>query len=108
MVSFLILFLLFQFCTVFSLTSSVLNFSFKENSNIETIKILLTFVSAYITSVVIELIAILKYIVKNVFDTSIAELVKIFKENENSTDELKYKNKRHYTSKSSSDNQNKQ
>lgn len=82
LVTFLIIFLIFQLYTVFALTYSVLNFSFKENSNTETIKVLLTFISAYITSVVIELIAILNYIVKNVFDTSIAELVKIFKEDE--------------------------
>lgn len=45
-----------------------------------TIKIMLTFIGTYITSVIIELIAILKYIVKNVFDTSITGMVNNFKE----------------------------
>lgn len=48
--------------------------------DLPTIKLLLGFISAYITSVVIELIAILKYIVTNVFDTSIAGLVGMFKD----------------------------
>ena len=39
-----------------------------------------TFVVTYITSVVVELIYMLKYIVHNVFDTSISDLVKLFKE----------------------------
>lgn len=50
----------------------------------ETIKLIFTFLSAYITSVVVELIAILQFIVKNVFDTSIAELVKLFRDGGNS------------------------
>lgn len=46
-------------------------------SYIETI---IKFVSVYITSVVIELVALLKYIVTNVFDTSIAGLVEAYKD----------------------------
>ena len=38
------------------------------------------FTTGYITSVVVELIYMLKFIVKNVFDTSISDLVKLFKE----------------------------
>lgn len=49
----------------------------------ETIKIIFTFVGAYITSVVVELIAILNYIVQKVFDTSVADLVAIFKDGSN-------------------------
>lgn len=45
-----------------------------------TLQIIFTFIGAYITSVVVELIAILKYIVKNVFDTSIAGMVNNFRE----------------------------
>ena len=41
-----------------------------------TIQMIFTFIGAYITSIIVELIAILKYIVKNVFDTSIAGMVK--------------------------------
>lgn len=54
-----------------------------------TLKIIFTFLSAYITSVVVELIAILQFIVKNVFDTSIAELVKLFRDGGNSEKEKK-------------------
>lgn len=46
-----------------------------------TLKIIFTFIGGYITSVVVELIAILKYIVKNVFDTSVSGMVNHFKEN---------------------------
>ena len=46
-----------------------------------TIKIIFTFIGTYITSVIVELIAILNYIVKNVFDTSVAGMVNNFKEN---------------------------
>ena len=46
-----------------------------------TIKLIFAFISGYITSIVIELIAILKYIVKNVFDTSVSGLANTFKEN---------------------------
>lgn len=46
-----------------------------------TIKIIATFIGTYITSVIIELIAILNYIVKNVFDTSVAGMVNNFKDN---------------------------
>lgn len=48
-----------------------------------TIQLIFTFIGAYITSVVVELIAILKYIVKNVFDTSIAGMVNNFKDDKN-------------------------
>lgn len=58
-----------------------LDFAFTNNDSIEITKALLTFVTGYIASVIIELIAILKYIVRNVFDSSIAELVKLFKDN---------------------------
>lgn len=45
-----------------------------------TIKIIFAFIGTYITSVIVELIAILRYIVKNVFDTSIAGMVNNFKD----------------------------
>lgn len=76
----LTLFLIVQFISVYSLSEKVINYSISEKAVYNISKLLLTFISGYITSVVIELIAILKYIVKNVFDTSIAELLKIFKE----------------------------
>lgn len=73
-------FLVIQFNSVYRISLRVIDYSISEKANGEIVKSLLAFVSAYITSVVVELIAILKYIVKNVFDTSLAELVKIFKE----------------------------
>lgn len=44
-----------------------------------TIELLLAFLGSYITSVIVELICILNYIVVNVFDTSISALMEAFK-----------------------------
>ena len=44
-----------------------------------TIELLLAFLGSYITSVIVELSCILKYIVVNVFDTSISALMEAFK-----------------------------
>ena len=74
------LFLVVQFSSVHIISTIVLGYAVSDGSDIEIIKSLLTFVLTYITSVVAELIVILKYIVKNVFDTSLVDLVKIFKE----------------------------
>ena len=52
----------------------------KNDLDLEDIKLIINFISLYITSVVIELIALLKYIVSNVFDTSITGLVEIYKD----------------------------
>lgn len=73
-------FILFQFWTVYIFTDKTLSYCFSDTAKIELIDKVFVFISAYITSVVIELIAILKYIVKNVFDTSINDLLKLFKE----------------------------
>lgn len=73
-------FLIIQFLAVGFISDKVISYAILETSKAEIVNSLLTFVTGYITSVVIELIAILKYIVKNVFDTSLIELVKIFKE----------------------------
>lgn len=43
------------------------------------LQMLFAFFGTYITSVIVELICILKYIVVNVFDTSISALMEIFK-----------------------------
>lgn len=69
----------------------LVEYSIDNESRYEIVKALLTFVSAYITSVVVELIAILNYIVKKVFDTSIAELVKIFRDNDEQNKEQENK-----------------
>lgn len=74
------LFLIFQFGAVYMFTDSIINYSIKPEANVNNVKLLLRFNTGYIASVVVELIAILKYIVKSVFDTSITELIKIFKD----------------------------
>lgn len=78
-------FIVIQFLLTFYLISSTYNFIFeayKENGTINThlINLLFAFLTGYITSVVVELIYMLKFMVQNVFDTSISDLVKIFKE----------------------------
>lgn len=76
------IFLVFQFITVYNLSTNLFNYAISKDANIEIIKLLIGFVSAYITSVVVELIAILNYVVKRVFDTSIKELIELFKEDD--------------------------
>ena len=76
----LTIFLIAQFYTVYKLSITTINYAVSDKAKLDILKTLLTFVSTYITSVVIELIAILNYIVKNVFDTSIKELIQLFKE----------------------------
>ncbi len=51
-----------------------------NNLDLSYIDIIIKFVSVYITSVVVELIAMLHYIVSKVFDTSITGLVEIYKD----------------------------
>lgn len=75
-IQFLILFVIVGF----SLWSIIQCHKIGKPFNNSTIQLIFGFIGAYITSVVVELIAILKYIVTNVFDTSIASLVKIFKD----------------------------
>lgn len=79
------LFLYFQFNTVYEMSKSIMNYAIDESLDIEILKLLIGFVSAYITSVVVELIAILNYVVKRVFDTSIKELIELFKEDDTSS-----------------------
>lgn len=82
----LTLFLILQFASVRSMSNKVLAYAISGNPDKEILKNLLTFVTGYITSVVIELIAILKYIVKRVFDTSITDLIKIFRDYKENSD----------------------
>ena len=78
-------FLLFQFVIVAVMVTSLLiafvwAHMLSRPFSDDTMKILLAFVGTYITSVVVELIAILRCIVTNVFDTSITGLVEAFRE----------------------------
>lgn len=80
------LFLLFQFILVAIIICALGYFVVKAHLSgnpfsDSTIRILFTFIGSYITSLIIELIAILRYIVKNVFDTSVAGMVNNFKDN---------------------------
>lgn len=83
----LAIFIVVQFGSVYVFSFKVIEYATANNASLDIIKSLLAFVSAYITSVVVELIAILNYIVKKVFDTSIAELIKIFKDTSESARE---------------------
>ena len=79
------IFLLFQFMLVAIIVVYsghwIVNSHLSQNPfSDSTIQLIFAFICAYITSVVVELIAILKYIVKNVFDTSITGMVNTFAE----------------------------
>lgn len=87
LLSFVILFLIVQFgflgYLIYWIFSNIIECHKSGLSfNDSTIKAIFTFISGYITSIVIELIAILNYIVKNVFDTSVSGLANAFKEND--------------------------
>lgn len=78
-------FIAIQFFLTHYLITITYNFIFdtyKVKGAIDThlINLLFTFLTGYITSVVVELIYMLKFMVQNVFDTSISDLVKLFKE----------------------------
>ena len=79
------IFLVAQFFLVGALLLGIITMIFvfhwrKNDISVEYINIIIKFVSAYITSVVVELIAMLKYVVKNVFDTSITGLVQLYRD----------------------------
>lgn len=74
------IFLIFQFSAVYKMSMAIIDYAVSKAVNVEILKLLTGFVSAYITSVVVELIAILNYVAKKVFDTSIKELIELFKE----------------------------
>ena len=76
----LFLFLIIQFVAVAVISTKIIDYGIQESANKEILDMLLKYAGAYITSVVIELIAILRYIVQNVFDSSLSDLVKAFKE----------------------------
>lgn len=72
-----------QFVVIFVLIMTVLIaiLKFHDRGNdlsASTIQMLFAFFGTYITSVIVELICILKYIVVNVFDTSISGLMEAF------------------------------
>lgn len=79
------LFLIFQFIIllvlVFGTITMIFVFHWKENDlELSYVNAIIKFISVYITSVVVELIAMLNYIVSKVFDTSITGLVELYKD----------------------------
>lgn len=80
------IFISIQFILLFVITYKVLDSMILAHTSgmpysDETMKIMFAFLGAYMTSIVVELIAMLHYIVTNVFDASIIELVDHFKDN---------------------------
>ncbi len=85
LISIVKIFLICQFlilmCLLFGVTIMVFVFhGLKNDLNLDYLEILIKFISIYITSVVAELIAMLYFIVSNVFDTSITGLVEVYKD----------------------------
>lgn len=70
----LLLFLIIGFIFYFHYTNNDLDISY--------INTIIKFVTVYIASVIAEVIAMLKYIVSNVFDTSISGLVELYKDSD--------------------------
>ena len=79
----LFLFLIIQFVTVAIISYQIIQYGIQPEANIDILNSLLKYAGVYITSVIVELVAILKYIVQNVFDSSLSDLVKVFKETKN-------------------------
>lgn len=92
LIKYVSIFLCMQFIAIFILVIVVIGaiiffHNAKNDIPINIINIFFAFFGTYVTSVIIELICILKYIVVNVFDTSISALMGIFKDNNNNKDE---------------------
>ncbi len=85
LISIVKIFLICQFivlmCLLFGVTIMIFVFhGLKNDLDLAYIESIIKFISVYITSVVAELIAMLYFIVSNVFDTSITGLVEIYKD----------------------------
>lgn len=85
LISIVKIFLICQFlilmCLLFGVTIMVFIFHGLNNDlGLDYLEIIIKFISIYITSVVAELIAMLYFIVSNVFDTSITGLVEVYKD----------------------------
>lgn len=94
LIKYVSIFLISQFTVIFIILfiilCSVIYFHYCKNDlDYQIIKILFGFFGTYITSVIVELIFILKFIVEKVFDTSITSLMEIFKSKDNEEDKKK-------------------
>lgn len=69
---------IFTYLFVSALLIAVVLSNIIFNLNTEVIKIIVKFIEFYITSIVVELISILFFIVRNVFDKSIVDLFRNF------------------------------
>lgn len=79
---------------IFGIIGAFITFHALGNDfSIEGLKLVIHFVSLYITSVIVELIAMLNYIISRVFDTSITGLVELYKDKESSSKEESKKDK---------------
>ncbi len=92
LISIVKIFLICQFivlmCLLFGVTIMIFVFhGLKNDLDLAYIESIIKFISVYITSVVAELIAMLYFIVSNVFDTSITGLVEIYKDATNNEQE---------------------
>ncbi len=84
LIKYVSIFLGAQFTIIFILVmvviiSIIVFHALKNDFSSGTINMLFAFFGTYITSVIVELICILKYIVVKVFDTSISALMEVFK-----------------------------
>lgn len=100
LIKYVSIFLGVQFLIVFvfamTVLVSIIVFHAVENDfSLGLIEMLFAFFGTYITAVVVELICILKYIVLNVFDTSISGLMEVFKFGNDKKKEDKKKHGRH-------------
>lgn len=85
LISIVKIFLICQFFILMCLLFGIVTMTFvfhgtKNDLDLSYLELLTKFVSLYITSVVAELIAMLYFIVSNVFDTSITGLVELYKD----------------------------
>lgn len=84
LIKYVSIFIGFQFLVIFILVmlvliSIIVFHSLDNDFSQELLQMIFAFFGTYITSVIVELICILKYIVVNVFDTSISALMEAFK-----------------------------
>lgn len=85
LISIIKIFLVCQFIILLFLLFGIITMIFvfhglKNDLELSYLELIVKFVSLYITSIVAELIAMLHFIVSNVFDTSITGLVELYKD----------------------------
>lgn len=88
LITVLIIFLILGFVSSFALIwvllqSIIKSHELQNDFSTNYLQIVITIVATFITSIVVEFIAMLRYVVKSVFDTSITDLLTIFKDDNN-------------------------